>query len=122
MSLEKERHTPDEKTTDDQSDAYDFGGENSLPPPPTLNEAQEKRLWRKIDGRLMPILALLYLVSFIDRGIAHFTIFHPYCSPNSTQTQQETSVWFSHVHNCGVEPHNLVKEMRGYKAYRHSFI
>lgn len=66
MSLEKERDSHVEKASSEKS--YDFGGETSLPPPPTLTEAEEKKLWRKIDARLMPILALLYLLSFIDRG------------------------------------------------------
>ncbi|KAG5636839.1 hypothetical protein H0H81_006632 [Sphagnurus paluster] len=48
----------------------DMGDEAALPPPPALTEAEEKRLYRKIDARLLPILALLYLLSFIDRGNA----------------------------------------------------
>jgi hypothetical protein len=51
-----------------KSDEIDFGGESSLPPPPPLTVEEEKKLWRKIDTRLMPILALMYLVSFLDRG------------------------------------------------------
>jgi hypothetical protein len=47
---------------------YDFGGESTLPPPPDLTPEQEKKLWRKIDLRLMPILSLMYLFSFLDRG------------------------------------------------------
>ena len=43
-------------------------GEDNLPPPPHLCEAEEKKLWQKIDLRLLPILTLLYLVSFMDRG------------------------------------------------------
>ncbi|KAI5118655.1 hypothetical protein M0805_002575 [Coniferiporia weirii] len=46
----------------------DFGGESSLPLPPTLSPEQEKNLYRKIDYRLMPILSLMYLCSFLDRG------------------------------------------------------
>ncbi|KAG5636843.1 hypothetical protein H0H81_006636 [Sphagnurus paluster] len=42
------------------STRYDSDGEAELPPPPNLTEAEEKRLYRKIDARLMPILALLY--------------------------------------------------------------
>ena len=45
-----------------------FGGEDDLPPPPHLSEAEEKKLWRKVDLKLLPILTLLYLVSFIDKG------------------------------------------------------
>ncbi|RDB15672.1 putative transporter C11D3.18C [Hypsizygus marmoreus] len=68
MSPEKEREIRVEKAVSDISAAYEFGGEASLPPPPNLTPEQEKKLWRKIDARLMPILALLYLLSFIDRG------------------------------------------------------
>ncbi|KAG0692281.1 MFS general substrate transporter [Suillus ampliporus] len=35
---------------------------------PMLTPEQERRLWRKIDLRLMPILSLMYLLSFLDRG------------------------------------------------------
>lgn len=39
-----------------------------LPPPPQLTPAQEQKLYRKIDLRLMPILTLMYLCSFLDRS------------------------------------------------------
>ena len=39
--------------------------------PPTLTPEEETKIWRKIDMRLMPILTLLYLFSFLDRGISH---------------------------------------------------
>ncbi|KAI1783045.1 MFS general substrate transporter [Ganoderma leucocontextum] len=42
--------------------------ENTLPPPPVLTPQEEARLWRKIDWRIMPILTLMYLFSFVDRG------------------------------------------------------
>ncbi|KAH8091641.1 MFS general substrate transporter [Cristinia sonorae] len=48
--------------------AFDFGGDSTLPPPPTLTPEEEKRIWRKIDMKLMPILTLMYLASFLDRG------------------------------------------------------
>jgi hypothetical protein len=35
---------------------------------PVLTAEEEQRLWRKIDMRLMPILSLMYLMSFLDRG------------------------------------------------------
>ena len=53
---------------DNVSDDIDFGGESTLPPPPVLTAEAERRLYRKIDMRLMPILALMYLLSFMDRG------------------------------------------------------
>ncbi|KAF8965756.1 MFS general substrate transporter [Flammula alnicola] len=57
-----------EKRASFSENGIDFGGELSLPPPPTLTEEQERKLWRKIDLRLMPILSLMYLLSFLDRG------------------------------------------------------
>ncbi|TDL18250.1 MFS general substrate transporter [Rickenella mellea] len=50
--------------------ALDFGGDSTLPPPPSLTLGEEKKLYRKIDLRLMPILSLMYLCSFLDRGNA----------------------------------------------------
>lgn len=35
---------------------------------PVLTPEQEKKLWRKIDLRIVPILSLMYLLAFIDRG------------------------------------------------------
>ncbi|KAF8303429.1 MFS general substrate transporter [Clavulina sp. PMI_390] len=35
---------------------------------PTLTEEEERQLYRKIDRRLLPILSLMYLLSFMDRG------------------------------------------------------
>jgi hypothetical protein len=35
---------------------------------PALSEFDEKRLMRKIDLHVVPILTLLYLLSFIDRA------------------------------------------------------
>ena len=43
----------------------------NIPIPPTLSPEEEAKAWRKIDLRLMPILALLYLFSFLDRGASH---------------------------------------------------
>jgi len=35
---------------------------------PRLTPEQERKLWRKVDMRLVPILSLMYLLSFLDRG------------------------------------------------------
>ncbi|OJT03631.1 High-affinity nicotinic acid transporter [Trametes pubescens] len=43
-------------------------GSDRLPPPPVLTAEEERRLWRKVDMRLIPISTLLYLVSYLDRG------------------------------------------------------
>ncbi|KAJ6625864.1 hypothetical protein B0H10DRAFT_2001105 [Mycena sp. CBHHK59/15] len=56
------------------SSELDFGGDSTLPPPPVLTPAEERRLWRKVDLRLMPILSLMYLLSFLDRA-AHRLFF-----------------------------------------------
>jgi hypothetical protein len=73
MSEEKsDPRTSLEKVSTDVKSAsaehLDFGGESSLPPPPVLSHEEELKLWRKIDTRLMPILSLMYLLSFLDRG------------------------------------------------------
>ncbi|KAJ4469922.1 MFS general substrate transporter [Lentinula edodes] len=64
--------THDEKASEhrleDGRRDYDFGGESQLPPPPDLSQEDERKLWRKIDLRLMPILCVIYLMSFMDRG------------------------------------------------------
>jgi hypothetical protein len=57
-----------ETASSDAKSDIDFGGESALPPPPKLTAEEEKKLWRKIDLRLMPILSCMYLASFIDRG------------------------------------------------------
>ncbi|KAM5545340.1 hypothetical protein V8D89_000953 [Ganoderma adspersum] len=36
--------------------------------PPVLTAQEEARLWRKIDWHIMPILTMMYLFSFVDRG------------------------------------------------------
>ncbi|KAH7883131.1 MFS general substrate transporter [Phlebopus sp. FC_14] len=41
---------------------------DAIDAPPSLTPEQEKRLWRKVDFRLMPVLSLMYLLSFMDRG------------------------------------------------------
>ncbi|KAF8486591.1 MFS general substrate transporter [Gautieria morchelliformis] len=59
--LDKVPHAPD-------TGLLDFGGDTALPPPPKLTAEEEHRLYRKLDLRLMPILSLMYLLSFMDRG------------------------------------------------------
>ncbi|KAI0073057.1 MFS general substrate transporter [Panus rudis PR-1116 ss-1] len=63
-SIEKKAETERIETVE----VLDFGGDTTLPPPPKLTPEQEKKLWRKVDLRLMPILTLMYLFSFLDRG------------------------------------------------------
>ncbi|KAF8624703.1 hypothetical protein AX17_007034 [Amanita inopinata Kibby_2008] len=69
MSL-KEARTNSNASVEVVSDkpVLDFGGDSTLPPPPTLTPEQERKLWRKVDLRLLPILSIMYLMSFLDRG------------------------------------------------------
>lgn len=57
----------EEKVTTEATDiAYPV--EQELSRPPTLSAEEERRLWRKIDLRLLPILIIMYLVASIDRS------------------------------------------------------
>ncbi|KAF7305754.1 hypothetical protein HMN09_00729000 [Mycena chlorophos] len=70
-SLEKgstDSQIEDENGKASAQDDVDFGGESTLPPPPTFSPEEERRLWAKVDLRLMPILSIMYLFSFMDRG------------------------------------------------------
>ncbi|KAL5520958.1 hypothetical protein ACEPAF_2961 [Sanghuangporus sanghuang] len=71
-SLEKGSIVISQDVTDDKKKKigaqFDFGGDSTLPPPPELSPEEVKRLYRKIDLRILPILSLMYLCSFLDRG------------------------------------------------------
>ncbi|KAH9919548.1 major facilitator superfamily domain-containing protein [Fomitopsis serialis] len=49
---------------------YATSPKSTTSPPPPLTPEQEKRLWRKVDRRILPILTIMYLCSFLDRGNA----------------------------------------------------
>lgn len=66
-SLEEKKREEAIETVSSES-VTDYGGDTSLPPPPKLTPEQEKKLYRKVDLWLMPILTLMYLFSFLDRG------------------------------------------------------
>jgi hypothetical protein len=36
---------------------------------PIFTPEQERKLWRRIDLRLLPIITVMYLFSFMDRGV-----------------------------------------------------
>lgn len=75
MNEKRQADSQIETTSSDlKSEIADFGGNSSLPPPPKLSPEEEKRLWRRIDLRLMPILAVMYLMSFLDRGMHNLII------------------------------------------------
>jgi hypothetical protein len=54
-----------------------------------LDEAESARVLRKVDMRLVPMLALLYLVAFIDRSNSMFGLFWPYrCNKQTANTEK----------------------------------
>ncbi|KAJ6585527.1 MFS general substrate transporter [Mycena capillaripes] len=71
-SLEKtsDSQLEDVKLKASSEEELDFGGDSTLPPPPSLSAGEERKLWRRVDLKLMPILSLMYLMSFLDRGNA----------------------------------------------------
>ena len=46
----------------------DISGVEGVPPCPELTLEQQRRAYRKVDFRLLPILTIMYLASFLDRG------------------------------------------------------
>ncbi|KAF9234650.1 MFS general substrate transporter [Melanogaster broomeanus] len=68
-SLEKERGSESGQKQPSDTQLENAGIVDDGPDArPMLTPEQEKRLWRKVDLRLMPILSLMYLLSFMDRG------------------------------------------------------
>ncbi|KAG0694942.1 MFS general substrate transporter [Suillus ampliporus] len=59
-SISSENKQHDEDRLDDSS--------SNLKNMPMLTPEQEKKLWRKVDLRLMPILGLMFLLASLDRG------------------------------------------------------
>ncbi|KAH9846723.1 MFS general substrate transporter [Lenzites betulinus] len=73
IDVEKQSRAPTEEKMEGAVDAMvDVlllpADDDALPPPPILSAEEERRLWRKIDTRLIPVATLLYLVSYLDRG------------------------------------------------------
>ena len=52
---------------------FDSAEASKLLPPLTLSAEDEKKLYRRIDLRIMPILTLMYVCSFLDRGPSLFS-------------------------------------------------
>ncbi|KAF9233965.1 major facilitator superfamily domain-containing protein [Melanogaster broomeanus] len=49
---------------------YSAEGQLNYTVAPTLTEEQETKLWRKIDLHIIPIICLMFLFTFTDRGFA----------------------------------------------------
>ncbi|KAH9835021.1 uncharacterized protein C8Q71DRAFT_137660 [Rhodofomes roseus] len=47
---------------------YGKDAEDDLLSAPTLSPAEQKKLWRKVDIRIVPILSVMYLCCYLDRG------------------------------------------------------
>ncbi|KAH9919549.1 MFS general substrate transporter [Fomitopsis serialis] len=55
--------TPEGRTSEGLGDVNDEAHH-----PPALTVEEERKLWRKVDLRIVPILTVMYLCSFLDRG------------------------------------------------------
>ena len=42
-------------------------GDSILPAPPSLTHKEEWKLWLKLDLRLLPIIGLMFLMSYMDK-------------------------------------------------------
>ncbi|KIJ13998.1 hypothetical protein PAXINDRAFT_13121 [Paxillus involutus ATCC 200175] len=69
MSL-RSKAAPDAPPQDDEKVIIGSSDEQAESPVvPTLTAEQETKLWRKIDVKLIPIVATMYFLSFMDRGV-----------------------------------------------------
>lgn len=48
-----------------------------LPELPVLSPDEQRRLWRKVDKRILPILSVMYLCFYLDRGTVFYTLHSP---------------------------------------------
>lgn len=114
-SIEKQRSEQVEEAVLDEKSTLDFGGDTTLPPPPDLTPEQQKKLWRKIDLMLMPILTLMYLFSFLDRGdtFLHYLIVSP---PPNNMVHQEISVCLV-INSFNSSTHHLLRQCKAPGPY-----
>ena len=59
--------------------AYPGDDDDALSPPPVLSAEEERQLWRKVDWRIMPIITIMYLSSFVDRSNIGECVWAPSC-------------------------------------------
>jgi len=67
--MDSDTKTTDFKETVRRSDDVSKSEAEIASPPPEVEGKELRRLLRKQDLHLMPVLAILYLMSFLDRGI-----------------------------------------------------
>ena len=92
-----------EKTSSDdveiKSSHSEFTDTNIFRPEVDVSQVDEKRLMRKIDFRLIPWLALLYLMNFLDRGsIGNARVRMP-----EPTTVESVHSWFTYRQLYGME-------------------
>lgn len=61
-------HSLEKISAKDDSQIIHVVKEESPSRTPTLTPAQERKLYRKIDLRLVPVLSLMYFLAAMDRG------------------------------------------------------
>ena len=66
--------TPGLRKSPTNGDSYmvDFGGEMTFSSPHKLTLEQQRKLYRKLDFRLLPILTLMFLLCTMDRGMPFY--------------------------------------------------
>ncbi|OSC99289.1 MFS general substrate transporter [Trametes coccinea BRFM310] len=91
------------------------GKHDSLPPPPTLTGAEERRIWRKIDIRLLPMLTVMYLVASLDRsniGNAKLEGLLTQLSLTGSQYNIALTMYFVSYSACTVPANLVLKKLR----------
>lgn len=76
-SIDSKKGVPEEAYVEDISDkrdstARDAGVSNRVILDPEQRAAEERRLVRKLDMRLMPTIILIFIMNYIDVSVVHF--------------------------------------------------
>ncbi|TKA51422.1 hypothetical protein B0A53_05335 [Rhodotorula sp. CCFEE 5036] len=117
VDVERNHTLEDEKYRTDhveKSDAVPI--ESSIQPPARMfTPEEEDKLYRKVDYRIMPILSLLYLLSFMDRGNignARIEGLEAELNMNSQQFNTTLSCFFITYCLCEVPANLIMKKFR----------
>lgn len=72
LKIQTDFGTAHDQFSEDEADAYNFNNEAQpkfhRPRVPEYTPVEEQQIVKKFDRRLVPFLALLYLLSFLDRS------------------------------------------------------